>query len=136
MRGEETDGAVVDRKMLSEAGFQIWCLFLSICSRTAGGGGFFSDLIPLWKWWKPHLVVPVRSTEGMHGESRLAGEGRLPLRTSRLRRGSQGLLWVALPIAFMWLPLEWLQLAGRARDSGEKASEKATADARGRLKRR
>ncbi|CAN6893997.1 unnamed protein product [Brassica oleracea var. botrytis] len=24
--------------MLSEAGFQIWCLFLSICSRTAGGG--------------------------------------------------------------------------------------------------
>ncbi|CAF1918970.1 unnamed protein product [Brassica oleracea var. botrytis] len=35
MRGEETDGAAVVRKMLSEAGFQIWCIFLSICSRMA-----------------------------------------------------------------------------------------------------
>ncbi|WZZ35334.1 LOW QUALITY PROTEIN: hypothetical protein YC2023_018735 [Brassica napus] len=86
MRGEETDGAAVVRKMLSEAGFQIWCIFLSICSRMAGGGGFFSDLIPLWKWWKPRLVVTLRSTEGMHGDSRLTGEGRLPRRTSRLRR--------------------------------------------------
>ncbi|KAF3540431.1 hypothetical protein F2Q69_00023508 [Brassica cretica] len=111
MRGEETNGAAVVRKMLSEAGFQIWCIFLSICSRMAGGGGFFSDLIPLWKWWKPRLVVTLRSTEGMHGDSRLTGEGRLP------RRTSQGLLWVALPIAFMWLPPEWLQLTERARDT-------------------
>ncbi|KAJ4904623.1 hypothetical protein Rs2_18574 [Raphanus sativus] len=61
---------------------------------------FFSDLVPLWKWRKSCLAVLVRSTESLHGESRLAGEGRFPQRTSRLRRGSQRLLWVAPPTSY------------------------------------
>lgn len=104
------------------SGWQIWLLLLQIsledseswgglvrsgsfgCRRFQaswspfiGHGGYARRVkFGQWRWFVPTTsTAPARLTRGFFGS----------------------LLWVSLPIVFVWLPLEWFQQTGRVRDT-------------------